>query len=215
MRRITLYSLRVALLLLILLPLLGGSIGEAKKTKNPNKLLRGDYAFNYFRSCVQTLQGGFNADLTLSEIAFVRTTAIVGILSYNGDGTASSVHRFRNMSFQALNPGSRPVGQGGVTNCTLDYTVDPVDRSFTHQNVLCSGTIDINEDGIVDAGDRPFTITGLMPEGQISKKKDRKTLLLHDPGVAVETITFDPGTIDEIIRDRICIHTGTAVKQSK
>ena len=212
MRRITLCSLRVALLLLIALPLLGGSIVEAD---DPNELLDGDYAFNYFRSCVQTNQGGFNPDLTLSLNAFARTTAIVGILSYNGDGTASSVHRFRNMAFQAgaLMPSSRPVGQGGVTNCTLDYTVDPVDRSFTHQNVICRGTIDTNEDGMVDAEDRPFTITGLMPEGQISEEGE--TLLLSDPGVAVETITFDPGTADVIIRDRICIHSGTAIKQDE
>ncbi len=192
----------IAVTLLFIIPTLfaGGSLAEADHSKNLNRLLRGDYPFTVFRSCVQTgASPGFNEDLSLLTNASYRTTVLAGILSYNGDGTGSAVYRFNNMNF-ANSPAGIPAGSfavnGGETTCTIDNIVVNSDRSFT-QDLACEGSIDIG-----GGEGNPFFVTGIMWEGQISK--NRQVLTLHS--------TIDNVETSNNAVDRICMISGTALK---
>jgi hypothetical protein len=196
----------IAVTLLFIIPTLfaGGSLAEADHSKNLNRLLRGDYSFTVFRSCVQTGALGFNEDLSLLTFASYRTTVLAGILSYNGDGTGKAVYRFNNMFFANTMPNPPtdsppppvfPVN-AGETTCTISNIVVNPDRSFT-QDMACTGFVDIG----AGAGN-DFIITGIMWEGQISRF--RQVLTLHSSVDNVETANN--------VSERICIISGTALK---
>jgi len=200
MRRVTL--LRAALVLPLVLLLLGGRVGEAD---DPNELLEGDYAFSYLRSCVQTPNGGIDEGppITLLEPALTRISTLEGTITYNGDGTATSVYKFRNMFHfpVAVDTGGVPVG-GGTGTCIIDYTVGP-DNSRFEQTLEC--------EGITGDSGRTFEITGLGQQGRISQDGD--VLLLFDTQVSIEAVSvFNPPPPVPQPLDRICIHNGSAVK---
>jgi len=201
MRRFTV-TIRVTLLLFIALPLLAGSMAEAvKPPKAANNLLKGTYAFSYFRACVQVPEGEFNADLVQQVTPQLRTSVLAGEITYNGDGTATQEHTFRNMFFTSNQPGQRVPGRSGLAMCDITYQVDPTDRTF-EQQLTCTGFSNTST-----GGERDFTIEGLKHQGRISQ--DGKTLLLFDTGVPIETITLVPPLF---VGERICTHSGTAVK---
>ncbi len=197
MRRITLYSLRVSLLLLILLPLLGGGIAEA--VKNPNKRLKGQYRTTFFRSCSQNTDG-FGANNQLLSSGSTRETAIQGTRTYNGDGTGT-VLNFPLSVFDNEATGETAASRS-QTNCNLTYVVNP-DLSFT-ENLACTGTI-LSGPLATDT----FTITGVVIQGQISRKHKGDILIFSDSDDNVETLTLEPGTR---VRLRICGRSGTGVR---
>ncbi len=204
MRRITLYSLGVSLLLFILLPLLGGSIVEAKKLPEDAKsTLSGTYAFSVFRACVQVPEGEFNMDLQQQVDPQLRTSVLTGTITYNGDGTGTQEHTFRNMFFTNDEAFQRVPGRSGLTMCDVTYQVDATGSSFTQENT-CDGFS--NRSG---GGTANFTLTNLLSEGRISS--DGRTLVLFGTGVDIEKFTFfiNPTRIF----DRICTFSGTAVSQ--
>ncbi len=130
----------VALLLLVALPLLGGTPVEAGQQKR-NRLLKGDYAFTVTKICVVFDES--------DNFVNTNTAALRGIRRYDGHGTGVVED---GRIFQ-VSPGG---GGSSTYTCDITYQVNP-DRT-TREEVTC--TI---------PSVPPTTITGIVYEGQISR----------------------------------------------
>ncbi len=195
---------RVACLSVIALALLGGGIAEARKDKDPDRLLDGEYRISIIESCVQTT-GEFDEDFRVPSGVF-RTRTKGGITTYNGDGTGTTSRLVLNM-FESNPFGPFVAVSQSSTECDLTYTVNP-DRSFTQTLTNCSGT--------VLTGPRtgePFTLSDIELQGQIDRK--RQVLSYTNNDTTVVTLTLNPETPEELIFKRICAGIGTGVKGPK
>ena len=190
MRRIVVSCFVVAMLVLITLPL--QSI--AQQQRGLNNRLKGDYAFTMARDCIQTVDGfGSFPTLNLLSDGTTRGASIVGIITYNGDGTGTSMST--NLQINHTFPS---VSQSQAT-CDISYTVNP-DNSYT-EDLECSGMIDAGPSAGV-----PFTLMGGGRQGQIGR--GGKTLLIIDTESNVETLILS----ESVTRLRICWRSGHAIK---
>ena len=130
MRRFIQHSITVTLVFIIPTLFVGGRFAEARDPANRNRLLKGEYAFTSFRSCIQAGQPAFDEEFVLQNPANSRTSALQGTLSYNGDGTGSAVFRFLNVFPQNTAPATLPIN-GGETACELEYA-DPKDTRLPY-----------------------------------------------------------------------------------
>jgi len=165
MQRLILRSASVALMLLVALPLLGGSVVRADDdegdTRSLNRLLDGDYAFTFSRTCIVR-------DLSGALIG-TNTAALRGIRRYDGKGEGDVV----DGRIIQISP---PSGLGvGVFTCDITYQVNP--DMTTREEVKCTTPTS--------------TITGIVYEGQMSA--DLETILLTDTDDNVEDISTDGG----------------------
>ena len=172
-----------------------------------NRLLRGEYAVTEFRSCVQTVEGGFTQDFRLLANGNFRTSVLQQVRTYNGDGTGNLTGMTTNM-FLATGPGQLVGSQSEVT-CSIDYRVNP-DLSYI-ETLQCSGT-DLSTGNT-------FTITPSTRTGQIAPGRNNLVYNLTDPQIQLLTF-FPPGVdpknpdMEQVLfsRERVCIRSGKGVK---
>lgn len=190
MQRIVVSCFVVAVLVLITLPLQS----MAQSQQGLNHRLKGDYAFTLVRDCIQTAAGFAPPPaLTLLSPGTTRGASIVGMITYNGDGTGTSISTTLQVNNTAIS-----VSQSQST-CDITYAVNP-DNSYTEQ-LTCSGTILAGP----SAG-QTFTITGSSRQGQIAQ--GGQALLIAGIETNVETVNLSTsGT-----RQRICGRSGHAIK---
>ena len=192
MQRIVVSCFAVAALVLITLPLQS----MAQQQRGLNNRLKGDYAFTMARDCIQNTAGFADPPpLTLLSNGNVSTrgASIVGIITYNGDGTGTSMST--NLQINHTFPS---VSQSH-NECDITYAVNP-DNSYT-EDLECSGMIDAGPSAGV-----PFTLMGGGRQGQIGR--GGKTLLIIDTESNVETLILS----ESVTRLRICWRSGHAIK---
>jgi hypothetical protein len=167
-----------------------------------NLRLRGDYAFVQTRVCSQGAPGapGINENLVLLSPNTLRTTALRGVMSVDGQGGGTFRSDELQLNAGITNPGQQQVG-GATSTCELSYAVD----ADGHVEILLTGCTATGVSGVITG--QHFTSSGAAMDGQLSA--DRKTLLLSDVDAQVSTVTAVETGLTSV---RVCGRNGTAVR---
>ena len=216
MRRMILRTFSVTvMLILVALSARGGFAGDNDHSFNFNRILRGKYGVTEFRSCVQTLEGGFTSDFQLQLDGSARWSVQQQIRTYDGRGTGELIGVVTNMFLPFFPGGGRSpnVFNQSEFTCKIKYTVNP-DRSYMETVQECDGTIlPVPSDG------RKFTVTPSTREGQIDPGGKNLIYSITDPQIQSLSVfdpdvnPLEPGMAQPLlIRDRICIRSGKGVK---
>ena len=173
--------------------------------------LRGDFAFTGSTVCVNsganfaftppTPPLGFTADLVPIGPSFVNTNSVQGVLTFNGDGTGSSVSRFVSLG----NPGA-----AGAFDSSVQFTY----------SVATDGTLTIDNGPSISV-----TVAG-PNTGQQSRISDVPTFIgrLSSDGKSLTFATFNPGveTVTRVVPApevvttlRICHRNRIGIRISK
>lgn len=180
------------------------ALGRDAQGKQPVSMLHGTYGFSWTRDCTQNV-GGFDAELRAvgDAASTIGTRADKGVVTYNGDGTATS--EVRGLAVFGAPPGSFAASIFELT-CAITYTVNP-DGSFVESQTCTGSLVAGSQSG------RTFTVTDGVRQGQISA--DGNTLVIGDTNPGVTTLTlhaFPLLGLPEQTVQRICWRAGTAVK---
>lgn len=190
MQRIFVGCFAVAVLVVLILPLQS----MAQSQQGLNNRLKGDYAYTLVRDCIQNVAGfGPPPALNLLSAGTTRGASIVGVLTYNGDGTGTSMYTILQINNTAIS-----VNQSQTT-CDITYAVN-TDNSYTEQ-LSCSGTVLAGP-----SEGQTFTITGIGRQGQIAQ--GGQALLIADIETNVETLNLSTSGPFK----RICARSGHAIK---
>jgi len=166
---------------------------------NDDARLRGSYAFTTMRTCVNSLSPIDPPFYVVQSILSRQSSTDSGILTFNGDGTASAVGTVRTMDLSA--PGGTLV------------TVNVFESDITY-SVNADGTVDmVTNLASFSVVFPPFVVIG-NSTGQTSRLQiaDGKSMLVSAPSedYSVETLTFFTGQSSP--RYRLCTRSTTAVK---
>lgn len=163
---------------------------------NPNRFLRGDYAFTQVNSCMSSAMLVPGAGPTfdpndpvgpLLGDATSSTLALTGTSRFDGKGNWTLVDgRSLVIDHGPAFAGDSPIRTGDFT-CVGSYTAQK-DRSF---KVRGTCTLD---------GGFPLHFDPLLLDGEVSV--DRKTLILHQTTPTIEQITFGKG--GPKLGERVC-----------
>ena len=175
-----------------------------------NARLNGDYAFVQTRVCSQGAAGaaGIDQNLVLLSPNSTRTTALRGVMSFDGrgSGTFHSDELQLNASITTPAVPLGPPGQqtgGAESTCELTYAVDAGGRVLIN-------LVNCTADGVSGAiSGLHFTATDIALDGHLST--DGKTLLLSDVAARVSTVTTVT-TGGPVVSFRVCSRSGTAVR---
>ena len=184
--------------------LIGTGIASLAATAgNLDAHLRGSYAFTTARTCTNSSSAIVPPSYAVGPAGvFRQASSDKGILTFNGDGTGSSVGTSSTMDISAP---SGPLVTVSTFTSTFDYTVNP------------DGTVDLTTTsnpfesifgrGAGDTG----TVSGQTGRLQISHGN---TMLVSAPSgtFSVETVTIFPASGGTVTRYRICVRSATASK---
>lgn len=173
--------------------------------------LRGDFAFTGSTVCVNsganfaftppTPPLGFTADLVPIGPSFVNTNSVQGVLTFNGDGTGSSVSRFVSLG----NPGA-----AGAFDSSVQFTY----------SVAADGTLTIDNGpsiSVTVAGPntgQQSRISGVPTfVGRLSSDRKSLTFASFNPGV--ETVTRLVPAPELVTSVRICHRNRIGIRISR
>jgi hypothetical protein len=165
--------------------------------------LRGSYAFTTARTCTNSSSPILPSTYSVGPAGvFRQASSDKGIITFNGDGTGSSVGSSTTMDISAP---SGPLVTVSTFTSTFDYTVnadgtvDTITTSNPFESIFGRG-----------AGDTG-TVSGQRGRLQISHGN---TMLVSAPSgtFAVETVEIHPASGGTVTRYRICVRSITAAK---
>ena len=167
-----------------------------------NARLNGDYAFVQTRVCSQGAAGaqGIDENLVLLSPNSTRTTALRGVMSFDGRGSGTFHSDELQLNASITSTSQQQTG-GAASTCELTYAVDAGGRALINL-VNCTAT---GVSGAIIG--LHFTATDIALDGDLST--DGKTLLLSDVAPPVSTVTtVETGRVSV----RVCSRSGTAVR---
>jgi len=166
---------------------------------NHDARLRGSYAYTTAKSCVQSLNEIAPPFYAVQSILSRQSSSDSGILTFNGDGTASAVGTTRTMDNTA--PGGTLVTVNAFTS-DISYSVN------------ADGTVDmVTNLASFHVVFPPFNVVGTST-GDTSRLQiaDGNSMLVSAPSEEYSVERIDFVTNQSTPRYRICTRSTTAVK---
>jgi hypothetical protein len=196
------YNNKVFIFIIIIL-CIPESYAENNQGNNLNKLIRGEYAFTIYRSCIVTpTNEGFDPEtLELQTDAEHVIFVDAGIFHFDGKGKITTKEvKIIQLSANQLFPGQTPVVPGLSSSCEGNYNVKQNRRSYSAE-FSCIAQL---------GGGAKLTITPFKAEGYIGRS--RKTITINEIEGNIQDFTISLGDIILQANERICTTSGTLVK---
>jgi hypothetical protein len=189
------------------------SVAEAQG--NLNARLRGAYASAVTKTCVVSSLPFEGPNLAIPQVPPPPAPAPVitrniqsnsGIITFNGDGTATAIGRYSNLTIaQATSVGSPVVNTPGFAPLALGdfssditYAVYPDDTVDTEQTTIAVSVFPVFP--------TPFTSKIIGTLGRLQISQDHKTLISAPQTEASVEPVFSPPTATTPANYRICIN---------
>lgn len=175
-------------------------------SKTLNKVLKGQYGFTIYRSCISTPgTDGFDKEtgsllMTAENLAFVDS----GIFYFDGKGNIKTLEtKIIQMFIDQLNVGDTPVTPNLVTSCQGTYDVKANKSQYSFE-IDCEADLGNN---------LTLNISTFKSEGYIGFK--RKMLTTNEISGNIQTFKISQG--EHVIQEneRICTTSGTLIKLRK
>jgi hypothetical protein len=169
--------------------------------RNRNAQLRGQYALT---STIECIVSGipFNADFTPAALAASTKGTLVGVQTFNGDGTAT----FKVRSIGMNPPPATPLGRIGVGSsdgtAQLNYSID--NQGLLSMDLVPGTFVHVTNLAGPGAGSS-FTVNHHALSGMVSR--DKKTIVLGTVDPLMETQTITPVSGVPVTHYRVCTRT--------
>ena len=176
---------------------------ENNPGNNLNKLIRGEYAFTIYRSCIVTPGSeGFNPEtLELQTDAEHVIFVDAGVFHFDGNGKITTKEvKIIQLSANQLFPGQTPVVPGLSSSCEGDYNVKQDRRTYSTE-FSCVAQLE---------GGAKLKITPFKAEGYLGRS--RKTLTINEIEGNIQDFTISLNDIILQANKRICTTSGTLTK---
>lgn len=205
MRRISVCSISV-----LALTLATAAIAQADdQQKNRNAQLKGPYALTGTIECIVS-GTPWNPNLTPTSFAISTRGTLVGVQTFNGDGTSTFKVRSDFLNPPPVTNGPTPPNTplGGISAGANDATAQiayNIDNAGLLSMDLVPGTL-LQATTVAGPGvGSSFTLDHHALSGMVSR--DKKTIVLATVDPVMETQTITPAVGSPFVRYRVCIRT--------